>query len=107
MYDTAHADHRHVEDVCAQHQQAAILEDQRLHADHGGQHQDRRPGTQQDGGDGCAHQVTRGAACHGKVEHLPGKDGRCQHAHHRHLALTQIFAHPLQSVPDDNDGDNP
>ena len=71
-----HADDGHVEDVRAQGQQPAILEDQRLDADHGGQHQDRRPRAEQDGGQGRAQQVAGGAAGNGEVQHLAGEDGR-------------------------------
>ena len=102
-----HADDAHVEDVGAQRQQPAILEDQRLDADHAGHHQDGRPGAEQDGGQGRAHQVPGGAAGDGEVEHLPGEDGRCQHAHQRHLALAQVRADPAQGVADDDHADGP
>ena len=39
-----------------------FVEDQSLDADHAGHHQDGSPGTQQDSGDGGAHQVTGSSA---------------------------------------------
>ena len=85
----------------------AVLKDQGLDAYHTGHHQDGRPRAEQDGSDGCAHQVAGGAAGDAEVEHLPGKDGRCQHAHQWHLALAQLGADALQRIGHPYAGDDP
>ena len=43
----------------------------------------------------------------GEVEHLPGKDGRGEHAHQRHLALAQVSADAAQGVADRDQADDP
>ena len=86
------ADDAHVEDVGAERQQTAVLEDQRLNADHAGEDENGGPGAEQDGRQGRAHQVPGGAAGDGEVEHLPGEDGGRQDAHHRHFTLAQFAA---------------
>jgi hypothetical protein len=76
--------------------QATILEHQRLDGHYAGQHQHRRPRAEQNRRQRRAQQVAGRPPCHGKVEHLPGEDGRRHHPHHRHLALAQVFADPLE-----------
>ena len=98
-------DDGHIEDVRTQGQQPAVLEDQRLDADHGGQDQDGRPRPEQDGGQSRAQQVARGTAGNGEVQHLAGEDAGRQDAHERHLALVQVSADALQGERDHDDRD--
>jgi hypothetical protein len=98
------ADDAHVEDVGSQRQQTAILEDKRLNADNGGHDDNRRPWTEQDGGDCRAHQVSRRAACDGEVEHLPGEDCSRQNAHQRNLTFAEVLSHAAECVANWGDG---
>ena len=102
-----HPHHRHVDDVGAQHHQAAILEEQRLDADHGGEHQRGRPGPQQDRRQGRAQQVAGRPARHSEIQHLPGEDAGGHRPHHGHLPLAQLPVGPAQRDGHHDAGDSP
>ena len=102
-----HADDAHIEDVGAQHQQPAVLKDQRLHAHHGGHHQDGGPGAKQNRGERRAHQVPGSAAQHSEIQHLPGEDSGRQDAHHRYFALIQVGVDAFEGDRHHKNGHDP
>ena len=82
-----------VENVAAQGQQAAVREEERLHGQHRGDHQEGRVRPEQDRQDQAAAQVpARSRAGNREVDHLRGEDERAQHAHHRDEVVPQRHA---------------
>jgi hypothetical protein len=83
-------DHPHIQNVRAHHQQAAVLEEQRLNGDHRGHNQDATPRTEGDCRQDAAQQVTGRSASNRKVDHLRGKDERRHDPQERRLPLIEV-----------------
>ena len=95
-----HADNRHVDDVRAQGQNAAILKYQRLDGEDGAHHHARRRRTERAGQERAADEVSAGADAHRKVDHLGGKDKRAHHAEEGHFGIVKPALRDAHDVGD-------
>src|ERR1019366_8214919 len=83
------ADDRHVDDVGAQRQDAAVLKHQRLDGQDRAHHHARRRRPQRAGQQRAAHQVSAGADADREVDHLGGEDKCSHHAQQRHSSVVK------------------
>ena len=95
-----HAGDRHVEDIGAERQNAAILEDQRLDGQDGGHHHARGCRSQRAGQQRAAHQVSAGADADRKVDHLGGEDEGAHHAQQGHFGIVEPALRHANDVAD-------
>ncbi len=96
----------HVKDIRAEGQQAAILEEQGLQGDHTGHHQHPGPGAEEQRRERAAEKVAGGAAEHGKVEHLSGKDKGSHYPHQGYPAFVESL-HALHGDGQRGNGQHP
>jgi len=99
--------HPHIQNVRTHHQQAAVLEEQRLNGDDCGHNQDATPRTEGDCRQDAAQQVPGRPAGNRKVDHLRGKDERCHDPQERRLPLIEVALGASGGKRNERNGANP
>ena len=98
-----HAEHRHVDDVRAEREDASILEHQRLDGEDGGHDHARRGGSERERQKRAAEEVAARADADREVDHLGGEDERAHHAEERD---TRVIKGSLRAADGNGDARN-
>ena len=101
-----HPHHGEQEDVGAERGHSAVGEEQALHDQHHADRQDRRPGTDEDGGERTPHQVAARAGPDREVQHLRCEDEGGDQPGQWRCPVVELAAGTAQGEPDRGGGDH-
>jgi hypothetical protein len=100
-----HGGQPHRRDVRPQRGQTTVAEQKGLHDDNTGDREDPRPGADEHGRQGTAHQVTTGAGTDREVDHLHREHEGGDQAGHGSGPLVELTTGTPQAEPHDGDSD--